>query len=139
MGGRAGPRRSTRLVPEREHPAEEAESRPLAPAVFPAPAPDRSASLLHVADQRGSNVEASEKQQAPLEHAGHVSARPLSHFPGGKGGPLVAQMSERGVYLSAGMPRGSPLPGALGGGNPVPGFRPSAFRRLALSLARRPF
>jgi hypothetical protein len=61
-------------VPERKHPAEEAESRALAPAVLPALAPDRAAPLLHVADQRGCDVEGCEKQQAALEHCGHGSA-----------------------------------------------------------------
>jgi hypothetical protein len=55
------PGSSAKLVPKREHPAEEAESRPLAPAVLLALAGDRSASLLGVADQRSSDVERSSK------------------------------------------------------------------------------
>jgi hypothetical protein len=67
-------RSSAKLVSEREDPAEDAESRPLAPAVLPTPAPDRTASILGVAEERSSDIEHSDKQQTTPDHAAHVSA-----------------------------------------------------------------
>jgi hypothetical protein len=72
--------RSAKLVPEREHPPEEAESRSLAPAVLLALARDRTASLLSVADQRSSDIERCKKQQTAPEHA--ALSRPDRCTPG---------------------------------------------------------
>ena len=53
---------------EREHPAKEAESRSLAPAVLVASAADRAAALAGVSDQRGSKVERADGQQSASDH-----------------------------------------------------------------------
>ena len=61
-------------MPERQHPAEQAEGRPLAPAGILALARNRTAPLLRVADQRGSDVERSEEQTEALAHTTRLAA-----------------------------------------------------------------
>ena len=61
-------------MPERQHPPEQAKPRPLAPAGILALARNRTAPLLRVADQRGSDVERSEEQTEALAHTTRLAA-----------------------------------------------------------------
>ena len=69
---------SAQTVSDRGRPAEETESRPLTPAVLPAIARDRTAALLRVADQGGSDVERSENLHATLEHTAMIAERTVA-------------------------------------------------------------
>lgn len=61
-------------VADGEDPAEQAKAWSLAPTVVPALARDLTAPLLSVADQRGAEVERSEKQHRALEHCAQATA-----------------------------------------------------------------
>ncbi len=101
---------SAQTVPDRGRPAEETESRPLTPAVLPAIAPDRTAALLRVADQGGSDVERSENLHATLEHTAMIAERTVaeSHRLAGRllAGSLVPGSDgirgRAGVWLAGG-------------------------------------
>ena len=72
---------SARPVPERERPAEQAESRPLAPTVLRASAVDLTAALSEVADQSGGDVEAHEHGNGTLHLIARVTRERLPAAP----------------------------------------------------------